>query len=171
MNSAATITRAMTSLVMSEAHGHGLGGLLRFAVEHDFDVVAIGIQHEGAVVAGMILALAGRAEVAAARREGGMIEALHGLPVLALESQVHAAGQLAHGRFALARGDEELVRPEVIVRFAADRNLQHLEHRLVKTLARGDVLHDELDVIDESAAMQFHGGTLPIYRAMQSRNR
>jgi hypothetical protein len=68
-----------------------------------------------------------------------------------------AARQRAIRRRRLLVRDEELVGPEVILRFSADRNLQYVENGLVETLARREILHDELDVVDQSPAMQFLG--------------
>ncbi len=75
---------------------------------------------------------------------------------------MHAAGELAQCRLAFLRRNVELVVPEMIGAFAAQRNTEHLEARRVETPARFDVLHDELHVIDEAAAIQtlrFHGAT------------
>ena len=55
---------------------------------------------------------------------------------------------LADCRLALLVGNEQLVRPEMDVGFAAQWNLQDAEHGFVEALARGDVLHHQLDVID-----------------------
>ena len=112
-----------------------------------------GIEHERAVVARMVLALAGRAVVLAARGQCRSVESLHRFAVLALEGNVHAAGQLAERRVTLPGRDEQFIRPDVVVGFAAQRNLQHLEDRLVEAFAGLDILDHELDVIDESTAM------------------
>ena len=80
----------------------------------------------------------------------------------ALEREMHAAGVFAQRRVALARRNEQLVGPDVILSLAADRDAQHVEHRPVEALAGRDVLDNELHVIDEPSAMQFmgfHGAT------------
>ena len=51
--------------------------------------------------------------------------------------------------------DEQFVRPEVVIRGAADGNVQSAENSLVKGLAGGEVTDDLLNVIDKAAAVQF----------------
>jgi hypothetical protein len=77
------------------------------------------------------------------------------LPVLRLKGHVMAAGEFAVCGLALGRGDEEFVGPEVVVTGAGHRHLQHLEHGFVKGPAGGEVLHDQLDVVDQPASVQF----------------
>jgi hypothetical protein len=54
------------------------------------------------------------------------------------------------------RRRNEKVKLEV-VGFTADGNAQHVEHRPVEALARREILDHELEMIDETAAMQFLG--------------
>ncbi|MNL77948.1 hypothetical protein D3C87_2042350 [compost metagenome] len=68
-----------------------------------------------------------------------------------------AAGELAERCAAVETGDEEFVGPEIILRLAADRNAQHLEHCPVKPPAGRQVLHDEPDMVDQAAAVEFVG--------------
>ena len=56
------------------AYDRGRRALLR-AVEHRLDVVAVGVEHEGGVVAGVVGALAGRAVVRAAGGQRRLVEA------------------------------------------------------------------------------------------------
>ena len=55
----------------------------------------------------------------------------------------------------LARGDEQLVCPEILIAGAAQRNIQGFENCLVEPSSGGKVPHDQLDVIDQSTPMQF----------------
>ncbi len=103
----------------------------------------------------MIGALAGSAVVPAAGRHRNLVEAIHDLAVLSLECEVNTARQLAQRGFALRRRDVEFVRPDMVVAFTAERNLQQVEDRAIELLARLDIPDDELDVIDQAAAMQF----------------
>lgn len=66
-----------------------------------------------------------------------------------------AAGQFPERRFAVRAGNEEFVRPEVGVGAAADRHADNRQHGLIKTPAGREIAHDELEVIDQPAAMQF----------------
>ena len=59
-------------------------------VEHRLDVVPVRIEHEGRVVAGVVVAFTRRAVVAPARGERGAMEGLHRLAIGRLEGQVHA---------------------------------------------------------------------------------
>ena len=61
------------------------------------DVVAVGVEHEGGVIAGVIGAQAGGAVVGAAGGEAGMIKGLDLGVVGGLEREVDAAGRGALG--------------------------------------------------------------------------
>lgn len=82
-------------------------------VDH-LDVVAIGVEHEGTVVAGVVGAFAGRAVVGATGGDRRRVERIDGGTVAGLEGQVVAAGQLAGGGLAAGTGDEQLVGPEEV---------------------------------------------------------
>src|SRR5690606_14541549 len=113
----------------SESDPHGCGAALRFAVVHGLDVVAVRIEDEGGVVPWMVGAFPGCAVVLSAVRQCGFVEAVDHGPALGLERQVMAPGQLPLRGFAVRRRDEQLVRPEVIVSGAADRQAEGLEDR------------------------------------------
>ncbi|MNT74011.1 hypothetical protein D3C72_2127790 [compost metagenome] len=68
-----------------------------------------------------------------------------------------APGQLALRGLAVRRGNEQFVGPETSVSGAAHRHLQRIEHRLIEPLAGGQIAHDQLDVIDQAATMDFIG--------------
>jgi hypothetical protein len=57
-------------------------------VEHGLDVVAIGIEGEGRVVAGMIGALSGAAIVAPAMGKGGLVEGVNAFPIFGLKREM-----------------------------------------------------------------------------------
>ncbi len=127
------------------------------AVMDDLDVVAVRIEREGRVVAGMVGALARRAVVAASAGKGCGVERLHRAAVRRLEGEVMAPGEHARGRFAVRSGDEQFVGPEKAVAGSAHGNAEHVEHGAVERLAGGQVAHDQLDVVDQAAAVQLHG--------------
>jgi hypothetical protein len=58
-------------------------------------------------------------------------------------------------RVAVGGGYEQFVGPEVILGRAPERYSQHGENRFVERAARPNVAYDELDVIDQAAAVQF----------------
>src|SRR5690606_30791759 len=60
----------------SEGDDHGRRAALGLAVMDRFDIVTVGVQHEGAVVAGMVFAVAGSAIVGAAIGQCGLVEGL-----------------------------------------------------------------------------------------------
>ena len=130
---------------------------LGLAMIDRLDVVAVRIEQESGVIAGVIVGtFAGRAIVFAAGFEARGIEAVDRLAILGLESDVMAAGELSRGFRTVRRRDEKLIAPEMAGRIALDRDAQDLEHGLVEAPARVEVRHDQLDVIDQSSAMQFH---------------
>ena len=55
---------------------------------HGFDVVPVGVEYEGAVVAGMVGPLAGDAMVASAGGERRAMEGVDGRPVRRLEGEM-----------------------------------------------------------------------------------
>ncbi len=63
--------------------------------------------------------------------------------------------QHARRRFAVARGDEQFVGPDVVLGLAHERNTEHLEHRAIELLARGKIGNHKLDVINQPAPMEF----------------
>src|SRR5688572_17103958 len=74
---------------------HRLRGLLCRTMEYRLDIVAIRIHHESSVISRMIGARTRRTIVAPTGRQCRLVEAIDNLPVLGLESQMHAAGQSA----------------------------------------------------------------------------
>ncbi len=56
---------------------------------YGFDIVAVGIEGEGRVVAGVVGALSWPAIVAAARRKHRRMEAVDGRSILGLEGKMH----------------------------------------------------------------------------------
>jgi hypothetical protein len=150
---------------------HALRRPLGFPVEHRLDVVAVGVQQEGGIIARMIRTLSRRAVVLAAGRTPGLVEGLDHGPVLRLKGQMMPARQLAGRRLAVSGGDEQFVGPEITVALAAQRHAQNLEHRLVEAAGGGQILHHQLDVVDQTAAMQrlgFHART-PCLRTLVKR--
>src|SRR3954462_14650543 len=68
---------------------------LRPVVVDDLDVVAVGVEHERGVVAGVVLGpLAGRAVVAVAGAGGGLMEGVDGSVVVRREGHVKVLGRL-----------------------------------------------------------------------------
>ncbi|KAG1302687.1 hypothetical protein G6F62_015865 [Rhizopus arrhizus] len=90
--------------VKSESDLHRVGAVAGRTVIDHFDVVAVRIEHKGAVVARVVGAFAGRAVVGAAGGDRGAVEGIDGGAVAGLEGQVVAAGQLAGGGLAAGAG-------------------------------------------------------------------
>src|SRR5690606_16379649 len=135
-------------------------GAFRRSVKDRFDVVAVWIQDEGGVVTGMVGPLSRCAVVPSPRGRGGPVEGLHHLAVPCLERQVMAAGGHPGGGRAVGARDHELVGPEEARTLAPDGDLEGSEDGRVEGPARIQVLHDDLQVVDEAAAVQrvhFHG--------------
>jgi hypothetical protein len=107
-----TLGRRQTIAVPLEVDSNGRGAALGLSVKYRFDVVSLGIEDEGGIVAPVITAFARRTFVLAARRQGGMMERLHHHSALGLERKVMAARQAALGSLAVGGGHEKLIRPE-----------------------------------------------------------
>src|SRR5690348_1164141 len=88
-----------------EGHLHRGSRILRRAVVHHLDVVAIRVEHECAVITRMIGTFTGSAIVASAGGDGRAMESLDGVAILALEGEVHPAGERTLCRLALFGGD------------------------------------------------------------------
>ena len=84
-------------------------------------------------------------------------------PALRLEREVLASGEVALRGFAARRRDDQLVRPEKAVTGAADRNPEDVEDGRVEPPRSRKVAHDQLDVVDQPAAVKlvhFHANLL-----------
>ena len=125
-------------------------GPRRRSVKHRLDIVAIGIQHEGCIVAGMVGALARRAVVAAARAHASAVKRPDDVAVRRLKRKM----DLRYGPVGLVH--EELVGEKKPI--ALDKSIRHAErskHRTIETLARLEIGH-LADARDQSIA---HGAT------------
>ena len=122
----------------------------RRPVVHGLDVVPIRVEHVGAVVARVVVALAGSAVVLPARGDRGSVEALHGLLVLGREREVEFLGRRPVGAHV------QLVRPEGVLA-ALDLQAECAERRLVEASAPLEVAHAQMDVVEEAAAVVLHG--------------
>ena len=114
------------------------------------DVVSIGIQQVRAVVAGMVVPLAGRTVVPSARCQTGPVESSGGRGTLGLQ------GQMGPPRRRAIVADEELVREEVVLPLADDVAAERLQLCPVEASGRFDVRNPDVDVIDEPAVMKLH---------------
>jgi GntR family transcriptional repressor for pyruvate dehydrogenase complex len=70
------------------SHDDGRGRAPRGAMEHGLDVVAIGVEHEGLVVARVVRALPGPPIVSSSGCKSDSVKAVHGLSIGRLEGQV-----------------------------------------------------------------------------------
>jgi hypothetical protein len=70
---------------------------------------------------------------------------------------VVASGELALGGFAARGRDEQLVGPEIVLAAAGHGDLQYPEDRAVEGSGGCEILHDQLDVVDQAAAVEFVG--------------
>ena len=108
----------------------------------------------------MVRPLARRAIVGSARRQTRLVDGLDHGAVLRLEGQMVSPRQVAGRRRAVGGGDEQLIHPEVALGLAAQRNAQRSQHGVVEAPGRRKVGDHQLDVINQTAAMQglgFHG--------------
>lgn len=126
-------------------------------MEYRFDVVAVRIQHERAVVAGMIRAQPGRTIVTTTVGQGRRVERIDHGAVACLECQVMAASEFTLRRLAVNAGHEQFVGPEESVARAAHGHVQHAQHGGIEALAGRQVSDHQLDMVEQSSAMQFPG--------------
>jgi hypothetical protein len=131
----------------------GGGGAFAGAVEHGFDIVAIGVDHEGGVIAGVVVALAGGAIVFAASSDGGPMEGFHHGAIPGLEGEVDVAGEDIAGRFI----DEQLVDLHPILARGGHRNAEDIENGRIKFSRLFEIMGAEMHVVDEAAGVECHG--------------
>lgn len=133
---------------------HRLCTALCLAVIDRFDIIAIGIEDKGGVIAGVIDPLAGGAVILAAMGQRCLIEAIDCGAVLRLEGEVMATGQCAERCRAVDGSDKQLVSPEVTLTRAADWHIEGGQYGPVKALAGGQVFHHQLEMVDQPTPMQ-----------------
>ena len=129
-------------------------------MEDGFDIVAVRVQDERGVVAGVVGLLARRPVVAPAMRQRRTVKRVDRRAVLGLEGKVMPAGQLPQRRRAAGRGHHQFIGPEEVVLGIDDGNVEDAEGGGIEVAAGFEGAHHELDVVDEPAAMQllgFHG--------------
>jgi hypothetical protein len=124
-------------------------------VEHRFYIVSIRIDNKRGVVVRMIWALARLTIVLAAGGQRGFMEVLHRFAAFRLERDVRGTGESALSGLAVFAGNTQFIGSEEIFLFSAHGYLQDLEYGGVEALAGCEVIHHELNVIDQATAMQF----------------
>src|SRR5690606_21760046 len=153
-NAASAERRAHEHARTSERDDDRARRTTRGAVVNGLDVVAVRIEQKRGVVAGMIRPLPGRTVVTSPGVEPGSVERVDGLSVRCLEREVNAPGELTRRGLRLLAGNEELVCPKPVLALAAERDPQSAENGTIKALARFDVPHDQLHVIQHSPAVK-----------------
>jgi hypothetical protein len=134
-------------------------GTISRAMEDSFDVVAIGVEDECAVVARVIAAFARSAIVATSCCNCGRVECINRLAIWRLECQVNS------GNLPISLVDPQFVSREVTLPFGIDVRLaKGGKHSAVETLAHIEVRDAQVDVIDEPADVELHGLLLAVWR-------
>src|SRR5690554_4914283 len=117
-------------------------------MKHRFDVVAVRVEHKGAVIAGMVITKARRTIILAAVGERCLVEGIdHGL-IPSLESQMMPTGQLTRCGGAVGAGNHQFISPEKAVCGTADGYVQDVQDSGIETPAGGKILDHKLDVVD-----------------------
>src|SRR4051794_13061018 len=127
-------------------HDRGCGARRR-PVVHSLDVVPVRVEREGRVVARVVVPLAGRTVVAAARGEHRRVKTVDRLAVGRLEREV----QVARGR--TVRRDVELVGPEGALALTAQPAAERLERGRVEALRGVEVAHAQVHVVEQTAGV------------------
>ena len=131
--------------------------LLSGGVADGLDVVAVGVEHEGAVVVGVVdLAHARPAVVRRAGLERGGVEGIDGLTILGRERHVHAAVGPPIALGDPEEGELAAKSPHVRSRLHHQLHPEWREGLLVEGLAALVVAHIQTDVVES----RFHGTSL-----------
>ncbi len=115
---------------------------------YGLDVVAVGVEDVRRVVPRVIGPLARRAVVAASGSDRGLVEAVDRPAIGSLEREVEI------GRRRSVGADEELVGGEPAVALPEDAEPERLERTRVEALARFEIPHPQMDVVEEPACMR-----------------
>ena len=67
------------------------------------------------------------------------------------------AGEASLALPAVRRGDEQFVRPEMLLGRSGDGDAERVQHGFVEAPARGQIRHDQLDMVDQAPAFQSLG--------------
>ena len=105
-------------------------------MEHRLDVVAIRIEHEGAVVAGVVMSLARSTVVPATGGQRGAVEGIDGRAILGLEGQVDMGGDGP----GVGSIDEEFIDLEPAFARLLDLDAEDPENSGVKVAGNDEVL-------------------------------
>ena len=120
-------------------------------MEDRLDVVAVGIERECGIIAWVVGALPRCAIVAAAVRQGSLMEGMHGVPILGLEREVHAGD----GTIRLIH--PKLVAGEVLRALRREAPPDSLQNRTVEAPARLKVGNPKVNMIDQTTLVELHG--------------
>src|SRR5262245_42195566 len=113
-----------------------------------FDVVAVGVEDEGAVVAGVVWALARRPVVAVAGGQSYPVELVHRRIVRSGDSDVEILGWLTRREPETAPAASE---PDPILDLRPDTLAERIQHRLVEGSRGREIAHSDKDVVDHPA--------------------
>lgn len=119
------------------------------------DIVAVWIEKEGGVIALVVGALSGRAVAGAAGLDPGLVKAGDGLPVMGLKGKVASGGVIAR------HIDEQFVCREKALVLMGYLPPQRVKDRPVEGAALFEVGDPKMNVIDETALVEFHLQALP----------
>ena len=109
---------------------------------YGLDIVSVGIEHEGRIVAWMVLSLAGRTVVATAGGECRLMEAMYRFPICRLEGEVKPFGR------RLTDAHKEFISYEPAVARAEKRDSERVEDGLIETPACREIPDAQVNMID-----------------------
>ena len=101
----------------------------------------------------MIRALAGLSIALTAGRHSGLVNAMHGFAIRRLECKVRSPRRHPLGCRTLRLRHEKLIHPKETGPLAAKPQPERVQHGDVKALAPLEIRDDELDMIDQTAAV------------------
>ena len=119
-------------------------------MKHGLDVVAVGIEREGCVVARVVGAFSRAAIVASTMLKSGRMEGVDAFPVPGLKRQMNP------GNRAVGLVDPKFVAREMLWALGCEVASQSLQDSAVKLPTRFEVGDAEMDMIDQAALMTLH---------------
>lgn len=122
-----------------------------------FDVVPVGVAQERSKVPRMVRAFTRGAIVTASSGNPCVVEPLDRVAIWGLQRKVNAASDLPTGRGAVRGGHEQLVGPEKTRSLAPEGNTNGPEDRIVEPPTPFQILDDEVEVINQTPAVDLVG--------------
>jgi hypothetical protein len=124
-------------------------------MKYRLNIIAIRIKKEGGVVPRMIVAQAWWSIIRPAIFETVFVEALDHGAIFGLKRQMVTPRKLPLRSVAIHGRNEELIGPDMIQRLSRNWDAERCENGRVKATAGFKVSNDQLNVVNQTTAMEF----------------